>query len=789
MIAAPLSGPLGMQPHGVKVRCFNRSGVAVTIGTVVHTSMTHAGAVLDPEQSGSPLYAFNCVRRADGKVTKTNGYVGVVTSLCGRSGDDGQEVEVQFGGVVKARVASSGLVNLPTGTRLRASAIEGAFTDDPSAIGDFNTAAVLVQPKDALSNALVDVFVLNQYWSLESIDGSTLSLNFLTGTLDSRLTFTRNTAEAYHYRDIFNENKALQTASFPATGWNNGYCSIAAVVDAPDGSLTARRINRDATGNTTYHNQLGLGLHQGTYTISAYVRNVSIPYPATGGIYNFGLFLRISGTTGLGYAGLRYYLNTNTVLPSSGEINGWTGTVTESGVVDVGNGWKRIWCTLTYTATTPGVPPTGTIHEIILSQPTSNNSVAYQYDVWGLQVCEGDKLTTFLPTTTTAEVDGQVASIGGVNLPRFEKDPATGRSLGLLMEIGATNYLLESETLTTAPWTNGGNVSVAAAPATVMAPDGTAQAFLIESTTATSGVRYAEQDVALLVANDYVISVFCKRGLFSQSPFVALGFVDVGGGNAWVTLNTDDGTTAIAQNTMAAGDGPTKISARNVGNGWWRLSYRIGPSADGTAKVRLAAATTSTQVTTVIGYSALFWGAQVELDNYMLEATSYIRTTSGTAARVGDTCFMTGANFNAWFNASEGTLFVETTRSNGASRSAVLDDTTVDNRMLLYFAEAAVSSAYGLIAQGGGVQLNQSVARTIVNGKFKERESMALAYKANDSATAYEGTVIGTDTTVVVPTVTRLGVGVDSIRQMNGNIARIKYWPYRLSNAQLAKVT
>lgn len=66
---------------------------------------------------------------------------------------------------------------------------------------------------------------------------------------------------------------------------------------------------------------------------------------------------------------------------------------------------------------------------------------------------------------------------------------------------------------------------------------------------------------------------------------------------------------------------------------------------------------------------------------------------------------------------------------------------------------------------------------------------MALAYKANDSATAYEGTVIGTDTTVVVPTVTRLGVGVDSIRQMNGNIARIKYWPYRLSNAQLAKVT
>ena len=110
MILAPTSGALGIQPHGVTTRCVNRSGGTLAIGDVVVTSFAHTSpnAVYPPtsiaEQSQSP---FACVVKADGTLaTVQAGYLGVVVGLGAQAGASLSEVDVQFGGIVKAKVAA-----------------------------------------------------------------------------------------------------------------------------------------------------------------------------------------------------------------------------------------------------------------------------------------------------------------------------------------------------------------------------------------------------------------------------------------------------------------------------------------------------------------------------------------------------------------------------------------------------------------------------------------------------------------------------------------------------------
>jgi hypothetical protein len=70
----------------------------------------------------------------------------------------------------------------------------------------------------------------------------------------------------------------------------------------------------------------------------------------------------------------------------------------------------------------------------------------------------------------------------------------------------------------------------------------------------------------------------------------------------------------------------------------------------------------------------------------------------------------------------------------------------------------------------------------------------ALAYKANDFATSYNGGAVATDTSGSVPTnVDRMRLGHDylaaSTGELDGTISKIIYYPKRLTNAQLQALT
>lgn len=64
------------------------------------------------------------------------------------------------------------------------------------------------------------------------------------------------------------------------------------------------------------------------------------------------------------------------------------------------------------------------------------------------------------------------------------------------------------------------------------------------------------------------------------------------------------------------------------------------------------------------------------------------------------------------------------------------------------------------------------------------------AYKANDFAASLDGGAAVTDASGVVPVVDRLFIGCASGgEQLNGTIARLTYWPKRLTNTQLSWLT
>jgi hypothetical protein len=756
----------------MRVRVFNRSGVTLSIGSVVHTSFTHSGAVLDPEQSGSPLYVFNCVRRADGKVAKTNGYIGVVTSLLGRDGAPGKEVEVQFGGTVKAKVNSVSGFDLIPGTRLRASDTEESFADDASDLGDFVPAAILMQRKDVLNSDLVDVFVPNQYWTLETFDNSTLQLNFLSGQLPTGLTFTRGTATATYRAQPFSQNWIPNSATYPTSAPLGTVTSNAGI--APDGTNTAKQITQVGTTSSTYAVFDKTISRGGIYTHSAYVKMVDVPK-----VY-IALRRQYGSPTPSAQARVDLDFSTGQCTTSVQSNEFWTMRIVDHGAVPVGNGWYRLWVT----AENISLATSTVVLRSFVVPTGATVATGNSFLIWGAQTNEGG-LCDYVETTGSAVTNGQIQQIGVADGPRFEVDPATREPLGLLMEDATTNMLLRSQELATSPWVTSSGLTVTQDPAELPDPMGTANAFTLAGNSPTLGTRSITQSVAVTMNNRYTISVYMKKDPDSTSKFAAIRWQDASGPNFWVTVNLDTGATFYNSQNAPTGVSTSSRETQNVGNGWWRVSISFLAETTGNGVFWLLPAASSTQLAIVEGAKARFFGAQMETVNSTARPTSYIATGSGTASRSRDVCVMSGASFSSWYNATEGTFLFEGGRTSGSARYLSVNDGTVDNEMLLFSGtidQVNVNSTLASVEQ-----FRTDISRS---APYPARTNLAMAYKASDFGFAYNGTAQATVTGFVVPTTDRLYIGCNpEPRSANANVRRVKYWPYRLPNAVLAQLT
>lgn len=399
---------------------------------------------------------------------------------------------------------------------------------------------------------------------------------------------------------------------------------------------------------------------------------------------------------------------------------------------------------------------------------SSNETANVTVEVAAIQVSRSESLRNAAPTyypTTTSVFYG----------PRFDHDPATGASKGLLIEEPRTNLIVPSNNFSI--WgATGGFVSTL----THQSPDNAATSFLFSEDT-TTNVHRVFNSFTGVSGTTYTTTVFLK---FAGRPeaFIETRSIST---NPYAVFNLQTGTVGFVSPGITA-------NIEEFPNGWWRCVITgIADLAGGNTLI--GGVSGGLRSYTGSGAAAFYiFGAQVEAGAF---PTSYIPTTSGTAARSADVCSITGADFSSFYNQSEGTLFASSSMFAplvGSSRRVVtISDGTTGNRntignIIPGFVEAGLTQVF-LVSSGGTAQATLGVQGLTLASLNRT----VGAYKVNDFAASTNGSAVVTDTGgLVAASVDRLEIGNQlSVDLLCGHIARIQYFRKRLSNAKLQTLT
>ena len=383
----------------------------------------------------------------------------------------------------------------------------------------------------------------------------------------------------------------------------------------------------------------------------------------------------------------------------------------------------------------------------------------------------GASLVTFARASSGTYVDSAgVIQTAATDEPRFDHNPTTGESLGLLVEEPRTNLLQRSEEFDNASWSKTGS-SVSANSTT--GPDSLSTADKIVEDTSTGGHVILQSVSALTDSTTYTASIFCKA---AERSWVALTIVDKAGGlnRVWVNLSTGaQGTTngTVSRSSIVA-----------YPNGWYLLSVSASTATGvGTPQVRLSMGSAdNTPSYTGDGASGIYlWGAQLEAGAFPSSYILNVNTPLGVT-RSADVASITGSAFSSWYRQDEGTMFVQGSTSASASNPILfqVEDGTVDERIQIRRI-GGTNRAGSLVNDGGVAQGSPSVAGFNADTIGK----VGFSYALNNLQLAFNGELGTTDTSATLPTVDRAFIGsASSPLYANGRISRITYWPQALPN-------
>ena len=370
---------------------------------------------------------------------------------------------------------------------------------------------------------------------------------------------------------------------------------------------------------------------------------------------------------------------------------------------------------------------------------------------------------------TYFDVNG-VLQTAANDVARFDHDPATGASRGLLIEESRTNRTPYSEDFGDAAWVKtGGRVVITTNQ--IVAPDGNLTADFAEANGGASNSRLIQQtDVASSTGKS--LSIFAKAGTAS---FLQLLF---GTDTApWANFDLSAGTVGSTGTVLSATITP-------VGSGWYRCQVATSSTTATNATFALVSGgAAGRNESNTLSAGLYIWGAQLEAGAF---PTSYIPTISAATTRSADSAVVTP--IASFYNQSEGTLFAESavSSSNFVGRDVATFNSDIANNWIglrwatntqAQFAVVADNVAHVSIGAGG---------YTTAGAVYKR----AGVYKVDDFAHVIDGTVVGTDTTGTLPVVSRLVFAASGNQvTLNGHIRKIAYWPKRLSNTLLQQLT
>ena len=531
-------------------------------------------------------------------------------------------------------------------------------------------------------------------------------------------------------------NLLLRSEEFDNASWSGAGGAVASAGSsiAPNGTATADTLT-DTNGTTAspFVFQTVTLVDSTTYTMSCYLK---------------------AGTKSTARLGIRD--KSGTGLLSNFDLSAGTTTIgnaISSSIQSVGNGWYR--CVVTAGSSTGATSQRALIYIDTASYTADGTGTIL---VWGAQLEQSATVGEYIPTTSTIN-----------SAPRFDHNPTTGKSLGLLPEEARTNLLLQSEDLATT-WTPGTGTVITTN--TWTAPDGTLTGDQFTVGTVSTA---PSQNVTVAASSSYTLSFYLNT-LLTTSAFLRLRFSTLAAStSAFFNVST------LAFGTL---NGITNPTVQRVGTNVYKLSVTFAYDAvsAGSRAVAIGSVTTDNGSTPDTGKIVAIWGMQYELGAF---ASSYIPTTTATVTRAADVASISGSNFSSWYRQDEGTVFSEFSAAAYSTASLAISDGTNNNRIMID--RGSTGTRYVItnagIAQSGGVQTPYTL------NSFAKA---SIAFALNNCNLAINGLTQTVDTSVSIPSAVDrllLGVNASASGYGNGPIKRVTFWPTRLSDTTLQQIT
>lgn len=560
----------------------------------------------------------------------------------------------------------------------------------------------------------------------------TLLLDFSnTRKLDTRINFSRATTgpttvgSATYYdgvtfslaeQNLLTYSQLFNNVIWTATGLNITIDTVA----APDSTTTGTTISSSTTNATLTQS---VNLNSGTYTFSVWIKRS---------------------------------LGTGNIDITTNSSDTWS-------TVAVTSNWERYSITQTLGtsgAKTPGIRIAAGGDEIY---------------VWGAQLEQRSSATAYT-FTTVAPITNSVATLltATDNIPRFQHDPVSGLSLGLLIEEQSTNLITYSSDLSNVAWTKT-NCSVQTA--STISPDGTLTSNKIYINNVVSSDAFNFFSVSTNTSIYYGISLYAKA---NEGGYIFVGFNKSATEYAVTQFNLYTGTVEFS---AASGTGYSILFSQilNSSNNWFmcQLVLKTGNTTDNVmvspSNVPWTGATRPGSGEIGNGYSGIqVWGVQLE-ENFI---TSYIPTNGSTITRVSDDAIYPGINTAEWFNNDLSTIIATyyTTLPLGTRPILCIDDNTINNEIKLSiitqvatFESKVNGNASGYI-NGGYVPLN---TKSIISTKYKNN---------NFVMTLNNSSAVSDNTADVPANLTHLRIGCDkAANNFNGIISRVAIYSSDIS--------
>ena len=378
------------------------------------------------------------------------------------------------------------------------------------------------------------------------------------------------------------------------------------------------------------------------------------------------------------------------------------------------------------------------------------------------------------------------------NTPRFDHDPVTGESLGLLIENSETNLLPYSDGIGSG-WGNNGTYTNTVT--NVNAPDGTAGVteFLERNTGAYHATYYST--VSVDGSSQYTLSAWLKKGSNYDTNATCIGNYQIycsrgTGGVASVTI--DPTFTTITDNNA------DNSSITQYPNGWIRvsLSFTSNASASVTPHFLFGGGGSYTGNGTNNVY---VWGIQFEQNSF---PSSYIPTSGSTVTRADDFATIKGTNFTDFYNQTEGTLFGEFTIKDTTYSSAAIANINQEPGSSyahsIMFVEVGTANGYfgRTYKNSNGINLSSSssVLNSLHPSTTPQKVSFGYTTVSGGELRAYwnGNNVNGSSDLSRVPTTLtnmRIGRGWTGNDVITAHIRKLSYYNKRLPNAQLQGLT